>query len=341
MMKTVILLLSIFGFSGVLVSQNTVPDFTVTDSDGIEHTLYRDYLDKGITVGIKLFFVNCPPCNFDAPKIQTLYEEWGAGQADVQIFELTISSDNDAAVNGYKAMHGLTFPSVSTEGGASQTVQPYINGDFGAFFGTPGYFVIAPDGTATATGGGTSSRIPNFDAGINATGATGIVPPQPDPAIFNLSIEDSFGAVVEDVEIQLISASNPSLSYDIDLDNQQIVIQDLNQQFPGIDDPILRLSKSDDIRGKLTPLDILLIRKHILGLIPLEDEALLLAADTNGDGSINPLDMLVLQKVILGLFSEFPIPSHRFTPNEFPLQVTPGLQNIEIKASKTGDLNGF
>ncbi len=341
MMKTVILFLSIFGFSGVLISQNTVPDFTVTDSDGVEHSLYEDYLDKGITVGIKLFFVNCPPCNVDAPKVQTLYEELGGGQADVQLFELTTSSDNNAAVNGYKAMHGLTFPSISTDGGASQVIQPYINGEFGAFFGTPGYFVIAPDGTATATGGGSSSRIPNFDAGIRATGATGVVTQEPDPAIINLTIEDAFGSSIQDVEIQLISASNPNLAYDVDLDNQQIVIQDLNQQFPGINDPILRISKSDDIRGKLTPLDILLIRKHILGLIPLTDEALLMAADTNGDGNVNPLDMLVLQKVILGVFSEFPIPSHRFIPNEFPIQVTPGLQDIEIKASKTGDLNGF
>lgn len=331
-----------------LSAQTTVPDWTVTDSKGNEHTLYADYLDKGTTVVFKFFFVNCPPCNSLAPHMQTLYEDWGEGTADVQFIEMTTSGDNDEAVEDYKNVHGLTFPGVSIDGGAAGVVQPYKDDEYFNYTGTPTIAVIAPDGTVVKVGGlSNSSRIEKAGEAIAATGATGgIVPPPPPPplpATFTLAIEDSFQNEVEGVEAEVYSESNPTVRYDLSLNSgQSLIITDLEEEYPGIADPVLRLSKTDEVRNNLSSLDILLIRKHILRINTLTDEALLLAADANGDGRINALDMLEVRKVILDINKEFPVESHRFLPNDIPLSIVAGSnQTFDIKVSKTGDLNGF
>ena len=175
---------------------------------------------------------------------------------------------------------------------------------------------------------------------IAATGATGTQTVQ--PSVFNIGISDVFGGAVEGIQYTVASQSDPSVTFPVNLTSLSLSITDLAEEFPGISDPVLRLSKTDEIRPNLTQLDILLIQKHILGIIPIEDEVLLTAADTNGDGLVTPLDMLVLQKVILGVFTEFPIDSYQFIPNDIPLTLQPGqAQNITIEAVKVGDLNGF
>lgn len=342
------LLLAVMGFT--LLQAQTVPDWTVTDSKGNEHSLYADYLDKGTTVVLKFFFVDCPPCNSLAPHMQTLYEDWGEGQEDVQIIELTTSGDDDEDVEEYKDRHGLTFPGISLDGGAAGVVQPYKDDEFFNYTGTPTVAVIDPSGEVVKTGGlSNSSRVTKINEAIAATGATGGImpppppPPPPAPATFNISMKDAFGNDIHDVVTTIYSAGDPSVSYAVDLSGaQSLSITDLAAEYPGIDDPILSFSKTDDVRKGLTPLDILLIRKHILQLNPLTDPALIMAADANGDGLITPVDMLVLKKVILDLFQEFPVDSHRFIPNDIPLSVVAGSNmDIEIKVSKTGDLNGF
>jgi len=340
------LLLMVLSLS--LMSQATVPDWTVTDSKGVDHTLYADYLDKGTTVVLKLFFVDCPPCNSLAPHMQTLYEDWGEGAEDVEFMEMTISGDDDAELEEYKAKHSLTFPGISIDGGAAGAVRPYLDDEFFNFSGTPTVAVIAPDGTVVKAGGfSISARIEKIGEAIEATGATGGItpppPPPPAPAIYTLAIEDVLGNEVNGIEAVIYSESDPAISYDINLGaGTSLTITDLETEFPGIADPILQLSKNDEVRKNLTPLDILLIRKHILQVNTLTDPALLMAADTNGDGNVTPLDMLVLRKVILDIFQEFPVNSHRFLPNDIPLSVVAGQnQTFEIKVSKTGDLNGF
>ena len=330
-------------FSLGLLAQDA-PNFEITDSKGVEHNLYEDYLDEGTTVVIKFFFTTCPPCNAIAPRIQTLYEEWGAGAEDVEFFEISTQNfDDDTDVETYKTRHSITFPGVSNDGGAADAREPYTSGQFGTFFGTPSYAVIAPDRSVVYnTGGlGTNGKIQALNDAIAATGATGgQIAPQ--ASTFSIGVNNSFGTNVSDVKYMVSSASDPSIEYPVNLTSTTLSITNLAEEFPGITDPVLRLSKADDIRLNLTPLDILLIRKHILGIIPLEDEGLLMAADTNGDGLITPVDMLVLQKVILGVFTEFPIDSYQFLPNDIPLSLQPGQnQTITVEAVKVGDLNGF
>jgi len=338
-----IVLFAFLIFSTVHINAQDAPNFEITDSEGKTHKLYEDYLDQGKTVVIKFFFTSCPPCNAIAPRVQSLYEEWGEGDEDVQFFEITTQDfDSNSDVQDYKDFHSLTFPGVGEDGGAKDARQPYTSGTFGTFFGTPSFAVIAPDRSAVYnTGGiGTNGKIQALSDAIAATGATGGQVAQ--PSVFSLGVNDSFGESVPGIEYTISSASDPSIAYPVILTDLSISITDIAEEFPGISDPVLKLSKKDDIRMHITPLDILLIRKHILGVIPIEDEGLLMAADTNGDGSITPLDMLVLQKVILGIFTEFPIDSYQFIPNQIPLTLQPGeTQNIVIEAVKVGDLNGF
>lgn len=322
-----------------IVSAQQSPDWTVTDVDGVEHTLYEDYLDKDEIVVLKFFFVACPPCNRIAPDVQELYEEWGEGEEGVQFFEFTIlGGDLDTDVRGYKDTHGLTFPAVSSEGGSLSAITPYSDGTFGTSIFTPSFAVIAPSGDVTyrVPGNGTTA-LNNISSIIEEIQAS----TQTQPSVFNLSITDAFGAQLSGVSAILTNASDQSITYPVDIDSG-FSITELSSDYPGITDPVIMLEKTDDIRRNITPLDLLLIRKHILGIIPINDPKLLEAADTNGDGTITPLDMLVLQKVILGIFTEFPIDSYQFSPSMIPVSITPGeSQDLQSVGIKTGDINGF
>jgi thiol-disulfide isomerase/thioredoxin len=152
----------------------TAPNFTVTDSKGTSHRLYQDYLDQGKTVVVELFFAACPPCNAIAPYIETLYQDWGAGQGDVQFIELSIlATDTDAKVNAYLASHSTTCPAAGAQGGSVSATTPYTSGAFGFYSGTPTFIVIAPDKTLQwdVDGPNTQSTIDSLDAAILATGA--------------------------------------------------------------------------------------------------------------------------------------------------------------------------
>jgi hypothetical protein len=78
-------------------------------------------------------------------------------------------------------------------------------------------------------------------------------------------------------------------------------------------------TKNTNYRENITTLDIALISRHILGLIPFEQPFQMLAADVDNSGDINGLDMLVLRRLVLNQISTFPnnVGSWRFVPNFF------------------------
>lgn len=336
-------------FFTTLLSSNSVaqdaPNFTVTDTESKVHRLYEDYLNKGKTVVIKIFFVNCPPCASIAPGFQNLYEDWGEGQNDVEFFEFSNKSwDSNADVAGWKASLSLTFPGAGEDGGGLNALQPYLSGQYGPFFGTPTFVVIAPDRSVNydVRGNNSSNTISQLDQAIEATGAQrpGMIIL---PSEFNITAEDAFGNLINDVEMYLSSA-NSSQEYPITYNgNGLFEITDLNAEYPGLTNPVIRVRKTDEVSDKLSAIDILIIVRHILGLVNINSIPLQLAADTNGDGSINAIDLITLQRVILGLTPTFPrSDSYQFSPDEIPINLIPGLiQNVNFTGIKTGDLNGF
>ncbi|MDQ3016122.1 MAG: redoxin family protein [Bacteroidota bacterium] len=169
-------LLLLFGFvlTAGLIRAQVAPDFTVTDTDGQVHHLYADYLNQGKTVMIKVMFTTCPPCNSIAPLMEPFYQTWGAGANDVEFFEMTDKNfDTNTLMNAYAAQYNETFPAISMEGNALATVQPYKNGTFGQWSGTPTFIVIAPNGTVQfdVSGSGNQATINAIDAALTATGA--------------------------------------------------------------------------------------------------------------------------------------------------------------------------
>ena len=343
--KSSILIAFLILFHSSSVMAQTAPNFSVVDSDGISHNLYNEYLDQGKTVVVKIFFVNCPPCFSIAPSFQQLYEDWGEGMADVEFFEMSNkANDSNADVAGWKNQLGLSFPSVGEDGDALEALAPYLSGSFGPYFGTPTFFIIAPDGTVTwdVRGSGTSGTIAALDQAISNTGAQKPGGEVLLPTSFNFIIGDAFGENIENINLTL-GSSTSSIEFPLNPVNGLLEITDISEEFPGINDPVIRISKQDELKNKLSAIDILIIVRHILGLVDIENPSLLLAADTNGDGSINAIDLITLQRVILGLINAFPASDpYIFVPSELPVMLTPGeSQIIEFEGIKLGDLNGF
>lgn len=97
-MKHVLYLLCFLFFSSTalalpLPNGSTAPNFTLTDENGVTHTLY-DYLDQGKTVFVEFFATWCSICwNYkQANHLKNLYEQYGPGGTD-QVRVLLIEGD--------------------------------------------------------------------------------------------------------------------------------------------------------------------------------------------------------------------------------------------------------
>lgn len=75
---------------------------------------------------------------------------------------------------------------------------------------------------------------------------------------------------------------------------------------------------TDPIRGD----DIILIRDHILNLVPLSNAYKMVAADANNSGTITTLDIVEIRRIILGITSDFPSGSWRYLPQYCMLDPT-------------------
>ncbi len=118
--------------------------------------------------------------------------------------------------------------------------------------------------------------------------------------------------------------------------------------------------KVDDVppnRG-VTTLDLLLTRRHILGLAPFGDPYQMLAADVDRQGDVGAIDILLMRRLILGLASDYvegePLfrlfPKNRLEENESnPWEVSEAFEFSSLAADlgdpnftgvKLGDVDG-
>ena len=162
-------LLPIFG------QAQPAPNFLILDTNGQMLDLHEDYLDQDKTVLLELFWEGCPPCNAFAPLLGDLYKDWGSGTMDVEFIALDVLlSENDADVIAFQERHGHTWPGVSADGGSIGAAEPYTNGTYGQYLGTPTIIIIAPDGTVNYSPNGfnrSQTGLDLLDAAIRATGA--------------------------------------------------------------------------------------------------------------------------------------------------------------------------
>ena len=327
--------LILFITSFTLFAQNPpAPDFTVTDTDGLTHTLYQDYLDQGYTVAIKMFFVACPPCNSIAPSVQQEYEYWGSGQYDVQFFEMTtMQFDDDNDVIGFKNNHGITFPSISAEGGSIQVKNELTSGPWGPFFGTPSFYVISPEGNVAS-----GINFAGLRGAIESTGAMGPNMTTPTTS-FSMSITDAANNLnVNNVELFITDSENIDFNNPIDLDDYT-TIEDILEDYPNISNPSFTFKKSDDQLNQVSALDISRITKHVLGLEPFIEDYKYTASDINGDQAISALDLSALTKVVLGL-EPFEVDPWVFEPAHIEIDTNPGGEvSFDVTAIKIGNVN--
>jgi len=284
-----VLLFSLAGYS------QPAPDFSITDSEGQPHELYADYLDEGKTVVLKLFFTFCPPCNAIAPSTQTLYEEWGAGEGDVEFISLSIrANDSDTDVNSYKNTHSLTYPGAGGEGNSIAASDPYTSGTYGFFLGTPTFVVISPDGNVNydPRGNGIAATIDSVDAAIAATGASRFTDFTGGGRVTTID-----GDGMAQVKLYLQGRADTLYT-----DDEGYFV--LDASLP-VDQPQRLIATRDvnDPNGVSTN-DLILISQHILGVSALNESALI-AADANRSGSISIVDLIRLQRFVLGINDRF------------------------------------
>lgn len=131
---------------GFTAQAQTPPDFTVTDTEGNTLSLYTE-LAGGKTILLDFFFTTCPPCIANAGNIEHVYQQFGGGTSEFDIWGIN-DRNTVAEIEAYKTQYDVTNPCVSgTEGGGAAVVNSYASTY--SFTGFPTYAVICPDQSVT------------------------------------------------------------------------------------------------------------------------------------------------------------------------------------------------
>ena len=107
--------------------------------------------------------------------------------------------------------------------------------------------------------------------------------------------------MVENVEVSLMEQNNNPMMVDMTDVQGEFAFDNIPMYSNYSVDPY---SNEDPLNGVST-LDILLIQKHILGLIPITSPYKLIAADVNNSESVSAADLIQIRKLILGVTAEY------------------------------------
>lgn len=120
---------------------DVVNDFTVTDTEGVEHNLY-EITASGKYVFLDFFFRNCTPCQNTSPYFNELYDKYGCNQGEVYMIALSPIDDNET-VEEFEELYGGDFqhpPAAGRDGNGDEVV--FQNFGVNLF---PTYSIIGPD----------------------------------------------------------------------------------------------------------------------------------------------------------------------------------------------------
>jgi hypothetical protein len=108
----------------------------------------------------------------------------------------------------------------------------------------------------------------------------------------------------------------------------------------------LEAARGDNPKNGVTTLDLVALQKHLLGIQPLNDPYLMIAADANNSGTVSAIDMVAIRKVILGLETTFPnntswklIPASYAFPD--PYNPFPFAEQTTFMVDSTGVIENF
>ena len=134
---TFLISINTYAQSGLLAGTGYAPNFTVTDINGVSHTIY-DYLDSGYVMVLELMSVTCGHCQSHAAGTENSYQTNGPSGTNVARFlglEVNASTDSTAVAN-FASTYGVGFPIVNNVSPTAINYQLYY---------TPGYYIIYPD----------------------------------------------------------------------------------------------------------------------------------------------------------------------------------------------------
>ncbi len=283
------------------------PDFTITDSHGSLHHLYSDYLNQGKSILLEVFNTTCSQCQSIAPLMDPFYQTWGAGDYDVEFIEVSDKNfDTNALVNGYQATYNETFVAAGKDGGSLSAAAQYKNGQFGPWYGTPTYIVIAPNKTLQydVHGGNNTATIAALDVALLETGAQKPPPPE-SPVSVTGQVQYLQGSTgLKNAYVQITdNTGNVVLQDTTDINGHFNLQFLLSQSHP---DWKIGVVKNGAILNGVNAIDLVQMQKHVLFIDTLGTPLFKLAADVNKSGTINSLDIVTLLKIILGINDHFP-----------------------------------
>jgi thiol-disulfide isomerase/thioredoxin len=122
---------------------DTVDDFTVTDTDGVEWNLY-DLTAQGKYVYLDFFFDTCGPCQTTQPIYNEFHDTYGCNEFEIFVISINNGTDNDEEVIAFENTFGGDFqhsPAVSSDGGSDA-----VDANFG-ITAYPTYCMVGPDNT--------------------------------------------------------------------------------------------------------------------------------------------------------------------------------------------------
>lgn len=324
-MKHILLLAALSLASGLAALP--APDFTVTTSDGQVRKLYQDFVNQGKVVVIEAFFTTCPPCATHAPHFQSLYAAKKAAYPGKVEFLLlsTLATDNNAKVATYLTDKMMTMPGAGKDGGSLTALQPYLAGQFGGFFGTPTFWVIAPhtgEVTFDVRGNGAAGTMTLLGQKIDEY----LAPPT------NCFLKTPSDKPIEGVQVKVQAPG-----FDTTLAANGTYSVAGIAALKNASYTVVPSKKSDPLDG-LSTYDLVLISRHILGLDTFTQSWKVVAGDVNCSGAVTTFDIVLGRRVILGIDSTLPCGSWKFVPE--PTGTTANGSCLHFRGVRLGDLNG-
>ena len=166
---------------------------------------------------------------------------------------------------------------------------------------------------------------------------------------FSGNIHTEGNQAVKNVTITLFDSDQTSIAQYLSTDGTFSI------DAPEGGDYFLSFSKENGPVNGVSTYDLVLMVRHILLIAPFDSYYSILAMDVNASGTISTMDLLLVRKLVLGIVQDFPIPSWLFleamddptdfsTPppvNTIPISIaTDEVKVLDIIGVKTGDVNG-
>jgi len=118
-----------------VAERRPAPELKLKSLDGKEYSLGEL---KGKTVVIDFWATWCPPCEFQVPVLNAIYDAWH--ERGVMVLGVSVDQDAPGEVASYAAEHKIRYPVLLGDEGLARI--------FGAV-GFPTSVLVAPDGSMT------------------------------------------------------------------------------------------------------------------------------------------------------------------------------------------------